>query len=109
MEDENRSGGGESSRPSSSFVKSGDRQVFAVDLRPGETTIVSWKKLVRDANKVNNGSSAFEAPASAPEPPANAHPRLESRIAPVTGAPVIDFMFVCGWNCTVLLSFPQLI
>ncbi|GMN45522.1 hypothetical protein TIFTF001_014710 [Ficus carica] len=81
MEDEKRAGagggGGDSSRASSSFVKSGDRQMFTVDLRPGETTIVSWKKLMKDANRVNGAST------SAPEPPANAHPRLESRIAPV--------------------------
>ncbi|KAG2663305.1 hypothetical protein I3760_16G022500 [Carya illinoinensis] len=70
-------GGGESSRASSSFVKAGDRQVFTVELRPGETTIVSWKKLLKDANKVN-GSTA----SSVPEPPANAHPTLESLIAP---------------------------
>ncbi|XP_024019109.1 ubinuclein-1 isoform X4 [Morus notabilis] len=76
MEEEKRRGG-DSSRASSSFVKSGDRQMFTVELRPGETTIVSWKKLMKDANKVDGGS------ASAPEPPANAHPRLESRIAPV--------------------------
>ncbi|XP_040998278.1 ubinuclein-1-like isoform X1 [Juglans microcarpa x Juglans regia] len=70
-------GGGESSRASSSFVKEGDRQVFTVELRPGETTIVSWKKLLKDANKVN-GSTA----SSVPEPPANADPSLESRIDP---------------------------
>lgn len=68
---------GDSGRVSSSFVKNGDRQIFTVELRPGETTIVSWKKLLKDANKVNNGST------SAPELPANAHPALESRIAPV--------------------------
>ncbi|XP_062099545.1 ubinuclein-1 isoform X2 [Humulus lupulus] len=77
MEQEKR--GGESSRVSSSFFKSGDRQMFTMELRPGETTIVSWKKLMKDANKVNGSSST-----SAPElPPVNAHPRLESRIAPV--------------------------
>ncbi|KAK4572699.1 hypothetical protein RGQ29_030932 [Quercus rubra] len=71
--------GGESSasRASSSFVKAGDRQMFTVELRPGETTIVSWKKLLKDANKVNGSAST-----SAPEPPANAHPALESRLAP---------------------------
>ncbi|KAL2584376.1 hypothetical protein GLYMA_14G154900v4 [Glycine max] len=74
-------GGGDSSsataRAQSSFVKKGDRQMFTVELRPGETTIVSWKKLMKDANKVNNGS------ASAPEHRApNANPALESRIAP---------------------------
>ncbi|KAK7861180.1 ubinuclein-1 [Quercus suber] len=43
--------------------------MFTVELRPGETTIVSWKKLLKDANKVNGSAST-----SAPEPPANAHP-----------------------------------
>ncbi|BFG18992.1 hypothetical protein CerSpe_052690 [Prunus speciosa] len=76
---EEEKGGGESSRASSKFVKAGDRQMFTVELRPGETTIVSWKKLLKDTNKVNGPSTS-----SAPEPPpANAHPALESRIAPV--------------------------
>lgn len=75
---EEQKGGGESSRASSSFLKAGDRQMFTVELRPGETTIVSWKKLMRDTNKVNG-----QPPTTAPEPPANAHPSLESRIAPV--------------------------
>ncbi|KAK7320971.1 hypothetical protein VNO77_30981 [Canavalia gladiata] len=76
-------GAGESSssaRAPSSFVKKGDRQMFTVELRPGETTIVSWKKLVKDANKVNNGSAP--ASATAPEPHPNVNPALESRIAP---------------------------
>ncbi|KAB2629209.1 ubinuclein-1-like [Pyrus ussuriensis x Pyrus communis] len=77
--EEEKDGGGESSRPSSKFVKAGDRQMFTVDLRPGETTIVSWRKLMKDTNKVNGGPST-----SAPEPPpVNAHPALESRIAPL--------------------------
>ncbi|KAJ7965503.1 Wound-responsive family protein, putative isoform 1 [Quillaja saponaria] len=75
------SGPGGSVRASSSFVKSGDRQMFTVELRPGETTIVSWKKLMKDANKVTGSNSA-------PEPPANVHPGLESRIAP--GQPTED-------------------
>jgi hypothetical protein len=75
-------GGDSSSRASSSFVKAGDRQMFTVELRPGETTIVSWKKLMKDANKVNGSAST-----SAPEPPANAHPALESRLAPVSFFP----------------------
>lgn len=75
--EEEKGGGGDSSRASSSFLKAGDRQMFTLELRPGETTIVSWKKLVKDANKVNGPST------SAPEPPANAHPGLESRIARV--------------------------
>lgn len=68
--------GGDSGRVSSSFVKKGDRQIFTVELRPGETTIVSWKKLLKDANKINGSTVA-------PEHPANAHLALESRIAPV--------------------------
>ncbi|XP_034889030.1 ubinuclein-1 isoform X2 [Populus alba] len=78
-------GGGESSssRLTPSYVKLGDRQIFTVELRPGETTFVSWKKLMKDANKVNSGS----APAAPDPPPVNAHPNLESRIAP---APVTE-------------------
>lgn len=75
-------GGGDSSsaaRAPSSFVKKGDRQMFTVELRPGETTIVSWKKLMKDTNKVNN-----KGPASAPEHLPNGNPVLESRIAPVS-------------------------
>ncbi|OMO50361.1 hypothetical protein CCACVL1_30488 [Corchorus capsularis] len=80
------SGGGEPSRvPPPKVMKARDRQVFTVELRPGETTYVSWKKLVKDANRAI-GSSAAAAPAapsvSAPEPPPNAHPNLQSRIAP---------------------------
>ncbi|GFY85561.1 wound-responsive family protein [Actinidia rufa] len=60
---------------SSSFVSVGGRQRFTVELRPGETTIVSWKKLVKDATKV-------AVPISVPEPPADAHPALEARLAP---------------------------
>ncbi|XP_052202026.1 ubinuclein-1-like [Diospyros lotus] len=81
-EDKGRGGGGsgsEAARASSSFASVGGRQRFTVELRPGETTIVSWKKLVKDPSKVSG-------PVSAPEPPANAHPALESRLAP--GQPV---------------------
>ncbi|XP_022141688.1 uncharacterized protein LOC111011989 isoform X3 [Momordica charantia] len=74
-------GSGDSSRASSSFVKSGDRQMFTVELRPGETTIVSWKKLVKDANKVNGLNTV-------PEPPANPNPVVECRIDP--GQPIED-------------------
>lgn len=72
----NGGGFGDSSRASSSFMKSGDRQMFTVELRPGETTIVSWKKLVKDANKVNGLNTV-------PEPPANPNPVVECRIDPV--------------------------
>ncbi|TYJ95740.1 ubinuclein-1-like isoform X2 [Cucumis melo var. makuwa] len=74
-------GAGDSSRASSSFLKSGDRQMFTVELRPGETTIVSWKKLVKDANKANGLNTV-------PEPPANPNPAVECRIDP--GQPIED-------------------
>ncbi|XP_019095425.1 PREDICTED: uncharacterized protein LOC104778812 [Camelina sativa] len=68
--------GGESLRASPKVLTAGDRKLLKVELRPGDTTYVSWKKLMRDASKVN-GSSA-----SVPDPPPNANPNLESRIAP---------------------------
>ncbi|WCJ44428.1 wound-responsive family protein [Euphorbia peplus] len=76
--DEGTSGGG-ASRLSPSYVKKGDRQIFSVELRSGDTTFVSWKKLMKDANKVNTG---FLPVSEAPPPPPNAHPNLESRLAP---------------------------
>lgn len=83
-------GAGDSSKAPSSFVKKGDRQMFTVELRPGETTIVSWKKLVKDANKVNYGST------SAPEQFPNANPALESRIAPVSLLFPFTFQFAAS-------------
>lgn len=77
-------GGESSSRTTPTYVKLGDRQIFTVELRPGETTFVSWKKLMKDANKVNSRS----APAL-DLPPANAHPNLESRLAPVSPSNLI--------------------
>ncbi|KAK7410628.1 hypothetical protein VNO78_01569 [Psophocarpus tetragonolobus] len=56
-------------RASSSFVKKGDRQMFTVELRPGETTIVSWKKLLKDTNKPNGSTSAPQPVPIAPGPP----------------------------------------
>lgn len=41
---------GPGSKPPSSYETAGARLRFTVDLRPGETTIVSWKKLLREAN-----------------------------------------------------------
>ncbi|KAF8026566.1 hypothetical protein BT93_F3147 [Corymbia citriodora subsp. variegata] len=87
-------GGGDSNpRVMSSFVKAGDRQVFSVELRPGETTIVSWKKLVKDANKPDGGSSSAVAAvevaaagAGAAPSSAAAHAALEPRVVP--GQPV---------------------
>ncbi|KAL7176343.1 hypothetical protein ACSBR2_029809 [Camellia fascicularis] len=78
--EEAKAGAGKSVRASSSLVAVGDRQRFTVELRPGETTIVSWKKLAKDVSKVNRPTSS--APAPAPEPQSNAHSALESRLAP---------------------------
>ncbi|KAF1893891.1 hypothetical protein Lal_00002434 [Lupinus albus] len=74
----------------SSFVKKRDRIMFTVELRPGETTIVSWKKLMKDANnnKINNGNNTNNnnnGSVSSSAPP-HVHPALESRISP--GQPV---------------------
>ncbi|WJX10215.1 hypothetical protein P8452_00964 [Trifolium repens] len=67
----------DSSRPSSTCIRIGDRQLFKVELRPDETTIVSWKKLLKDANKDNIGSTS-----AAPEQVPKMNPALEARIAP---------------------------
>lgn len=32
-------------------IASAKRQMFSVELKPGETTIVSWKKLLKEAGK----------------------------------------------------------
>lgn len=74
-------GGGvnSSSRASTSFVLGGDRQRFTVELRPGETTIVSWKKLVKDASKASGSNTATTSTSQEP-PIATAHAALESRI-----------------------------
>ncbi|AEE30126.1 wound-responsive family protein [Arabidopsis thaliana] len=72
--------GGELLRASPKVLTAGDRKLLKVELRPGDTTYVSWKKLMRDAGKVNGLS------ASVPDPPPNANPNLEFRIAP--GHPV---------------------
>ncbi|XP_074280191.1 ubinuclein-1-like isoform X2 [Silene latifolia] len=77
-------------RVASSYVKDGDRVKFTVELRAGETTIVSWKKLMKDASKAEGGggatsSSAVAAAAAvapAEVPAAAAIPALEARIAP---------------------------
>lgn len=66
MEEDGKTGAGgadSSSRVTPSIVKYGDRQVFTVELRPGDTTIVSWKKLLKDANKVDHGQGAASAAA----------------------------------------------
>lgn len=54
------------------------RERFHVDLKPGETTFVSWKKLVKDSQK----AASFLSPSTLSEAPVGAHPALEARIAP---------------------------
>ena len=51
------------------------RHRFFVELKDEETTVVSWKKLVADAE----GAMEFGMPSEAP---AGANPALEARIAP---------------------------
>ncbi|XXG87093.1 hypothetical protein AAC387_Pa11g1868 [Persea americana] len=69
-----------SSSTAPASAPAGIRQRFKVELRPGETTIVSWKKLLKESNRA-------APPSSAPEPPSGAHPALESRIAPPPSQP----------------------
>ncbi|KAK9096175.1 hypothetical protein Sjap_021672 [Stephania japonica] len=60
-----------------------DRQRFSVELKPGETTFVSWKKLVKDAARTAAAAGNLPSAQSAmAPPPSGAHPALESRIAP---------------------------
>lgn len=92
--EEGRGGVGESAAAKISMAFGGQRQRFQMELRPGETTIVSWKKLVKDSNnKVNKPPTpsvpvsvpvpvpvpVTEAPPPVPPPP---HTVLDSRIAP---------------------------
>nr|VDD02329.1 unnamed protein product [Brassica rapa] len=75
------SASGESSKPSAKLLTAGDRRLLKVELREGETTYVSWKKLMKEASKGNCSLVSAIDP-----PPPNANPNLESRIAP--GVPV---------------------
>ncbi|XP_019438591.1 PREDICTED: ubinuclein-1-like isoform X3 [Lupinus angustifolius] len=68
--------------PSSSFVKKGDRQIFTVELRQGETTIVSWKKLMKDANNNKNNDGNHNNGSNSSSAPSHVHHALDSRIAP---------------------------
>lgn len=73
---EEKSGGGEP-------PPSEPRLRFTVELKPGETTIVSWKKLLKEHAAKTAGGPSMSAPAAVqPPPPPNANPTLESRIAP---------------------------
>ncbi|XP_071702494.1 ubinuclein-1-like [Rutidosis leptorrhynchoides] len=74
----------------STLLSGGGRQRFEVELRPGETTIVSWKKLIKDANKANKidiDSKNIVPSVSIPSVPAPAavNTALDSSIAPISG------------------------
>ncbi|XP_047307382.1 ubinuclein-1-like isoform X2 [Impatiens glandulifera] len=73
-EDSNRVDAAASANASSSVFSVTARQRFTVELKPGETTIVSWKKLLKDSKSEPLDSSI--------QAPSNAHPALEARIAP---------------------------
>ncbi|KAL2497172.1 wound-responsive family protein [Abeliophyllum distichum] len=53
-------------KPASTFESAGGRLRFTVELKPGETTIVSWKKLLRDAaaSKPNGPGPLTSGPSS---------------------------------------------
>ncbi|KFK41011.1 hypothetical protein AALP_AA2G073700 [Arabis alpina] len=70
------SNSGESAKLSPKLLFAGDRKLLKVKLLEEETTIVSWKKLMKETSKGIVSSSV------AHEPPPNANPNLESRIAP---------------------------
>ncbi|XP_055833662.1 ubinuclein-1-like isoform X2 [Solanum dulcamara] len=80
------SGGQPLGRTSTSYEAAGGRRRFTVELRPGETTIVSWKKLLKDATKSNvNGvgpGPTMSVLAAASIQPPVPHPSLEARLAP---------------------------
>ncbi|XP_027149280.1 ubinuclein-1-like isoform X2 [Coffea eugenioides] len=59
---ESGGGGGGGGRSGTTSVEvGGERLRFRVELRPGETTIVSWKKLLKDANAHGHGAAAAAA------------------------------------------------
>eukprot|EP00249_Psilotum_nudum_P020322 c27655_g1_i2 orf=1119-2663(-) len=59
-------------------VMTTSRKRFYVELKPDETTVVSWKKLLKEAKKASFSCDC--------EAPPGAHPALEARIAPEGGA-----------------------
>nr|GLL47966.1 ubinuclein-1-like [Ipomoea trifida] len=50
-------------RVSTSYEAAGGRQRFTVELRPGETTIVSWKKLLKEATGLQSNGNGAPGPA----------------------------------------------
>ncbi|KAK4429615.1 Ubinuclein-1 [Sesamum alatum] len=71
---------GSGSRPMSSFESAGGRLRFTVELRPGETTIVSWKKLLREAT--SSKASGSGPSASCPSLEANQQPGSKPPLPP---------------------------
>lgn len=67
------------------------RQRFHVELKEGETNVVSWKKLVKDAQK--------NALTVATDAPAGANPALEARIAPEVSSPIACLAGCRGSGC----------
>ncbi|KAI3707505.1 hypothetical protein L6452_26092 [Arctium lappa] len=78
MESDNKSGGaagdGRLLVDESSWDVQSDRKRFQIDLEQGETTIVSWTKLLRDA-----GIPVDHSPPPSPQPPKRFHQEDESR------------------------------
>ncbi|KAM0891275.1 hypothetical protein ACQ4PT_026505 [Festuca glaucescens] len=64
----------------------GARQIFSVELRPGETTIVSWKKLLKEAGPGAALPPSLPAAAAAPVQP------VVGPLAGPSGAVVIQYI-----------------
>ncbi|KAL3641221.1 hypothetical protein CASFOL_016189 [Castilleja foliolosa] len=64
-------------KPTSLYESSGERLRFTVELHPGETTIVSWKKLLKEAT-----SGKHKGPG-----PSVSHPASETDQQPITQPP----------------------
>nr|GMD52209.1 ubinuclein-1-like isoform X5 [Ipomoea batatas] len=84
MDEPGTGGGGESAcgKFSTSYEELGGRQRFKVKLTPGETTIVSWKKLLKDATGSHSRRNAVSDPAPSSSAAAAANQPLDSHIAP---------------------------
>ncbi|KAL6504534.1 hypothetical protein OROGR_026457 [Orobanche gracilis] len=86
------------------FESAGDGLRFTVELQPGETTIVSWKKLLREANSSKSnrpgpsvsGLDDQRHPASQPPPPpSHVAPAFSD---PYTGKEPTDSQVQAGSN-----------
>ncbi|KAL6527531.1 hypothetical protein OROGR_016621 [Orobanche gracilis] len=93
---------GSASKSALSLESAGDRLRFTVELRPGETTIVSWKRLLREANSSkSNGISLSghddqrHSASQPPPPPSNVAPAF---LEPSTGKEHNDSQVQAGSN-----------